>query len=170
MIKKVLIFFILTILLSFSFSNNASAELRTLNIIDYPVRYVGDSIARMYAGFNDRGNDDSDSKVGRQPEAILKHIKKNPAKPGQKIIVSTGIINSLGTRLHVVENIIKTLKEQEADIELLGTSNIGKHNHNKFLQKLADTYDIKFIGAYIPSGDTVHPKPSEIKRMKNEKR
>ena len=124
--------------------------------------YIGDSVARMYDGKNDRGTASDATQVSRQPEQILAYIKNNPVSPGTTVRLSTGILNSNGQRLNVIEQMAEELKKQGANVEIIGTPNTGKHNYNKFLEDLANKNGFRFLGGYTPGPDGVHPQNTTI--------
>ena len=135
-------------LVSMSFMSDANAK----------TRFIGDSVARMYACLEGKGNDYDDAQVSRQPEKILKHIIAFPTNQNEEVYISTGILNSLGTRLDVIEKIISTLKEQGAKITIIGTPDRGKYDYNEFLRQLSIKYQVRFWGGYVPAKDMVHPQ------------
>ena len=122
------------------------------------IRFIGDSVARMYACLEGKGNDYDDAQVSRQPEKILKHIIAFPTNQNEEVYISTGILNSLGTRLDVIEKIIYTLKEQGAKITIIGTPDRGKYNYNEFLRQLSIKYQVRFWDGYVPAKDMKHPE------------
>ena len=131
----------------------------------------GDSIAAGIAksalGLNRKAGGSKDpvskddkgaSKVGANPDMILKYLKEFGEKnfDGKIVILSTGYSNGAHMK-DIMKAQIKFLKDANASVEIIGVSNT-KEGGNDFLSNLASENGFKFSGGFEPSEDGTHPK------------
>ena len=131
----------------------------------------GDSIAAGIAksalGLNRKAGGSKDpvskddkgaSKVGANPDMILKYLKEFGEKnfDGKIVILSTGYSNGAHMK-DIMKAQIKFLKDANASVEIIGVSNTMKGG-NDFLSNLASGNGFKFSGGFEPSEDGIHPK------------
>ena len=131
----------------------------------------GDSIAAGIAksalGLNRKAGGSEDpvskddkgaSKVGANPDMILKYLKEFGEKnfDGKIVILSTGYSNGAHMK-DIMKAQIKFLKDANAAVEIVGVSNT-KEGGNDFLSNLASENGFKFSGGFEPAKDGTHPK------------
>jgi hypothetical protein len=128
------------------------------------VKYYGDSIANMVSGQKDynigginKENPETLShltRVSRRPDQVLETLKQNPPQKGDRIALSTGVLNPHDANdMKVVEEQIKFIKDHGADVVVMGTNNPDL-NHK--LETLSKQYKIPFAGGYQTPGKDPH--------------
>lgn len=126
--------------------------------------YFGDSIAD---GYKKNANGQGVTNVGDSPKAVYEKLKayveSNPdALKGKTVVLSTGLSNDTSD-YDSIKKQLKLLKEQGANVYVLGVSNNYKGEEklglemNQKLQSMSSAHGFKFKGGFTPSSDNVHP-------------
>lgn len=133
---------------------------------------IGDSIAHGFAGRSGRGNDTSDSQVGRNAANVLKILQsKRDSLKGMLIDLSTGIANS-PSDFASVEAQLSYLKSIGARVRILGVGNpFSKSNGgiNEKLAQMASKYGFYFYGGYKGTSDGVHATPQDYSDIRSKR-
>lgn len=133
---------------------------------------IGDSIAHGFAGRSGRGNDTSDSQVGRNAANVLKILQsKRDSLRGMLIDLSTGIANS-PSDFASVEAQLSYLKSIGARVRILGVGNpFSKSNGgiNEKLAQMASKYGFYFYGGYKGTSDGVHATPQDYSDIRSKR-